>query len=290
MLDQPFLKHLQRNLLLALMLIGYSAHLYADTAPLPIRFLITFDDGPSGSRFTNPTKQILDVLEQNTIQPGIKAIFFLETRSTSRGGTDAGRLLMYREHADGHLLAFHTSTPYHSNHRFMTPEALDLSLQDGVDDLTSVSGVAPQLVRPPFWNYDARTLDSYHRHGMQMLLTDLSARDGIIWGINWSWHKHNDLLEGLRLAKAEWISGKMPSFDGTTPIVVTFHDVNRRTARNIEAYLKILLQVAGELNMPVAAKPFYDNRADLENAAMVRTVRNMGEAPHLPGIWNWLWK
>ncbi len=285
----PF-ERLQLVVLLALVFIGYSTQLHAHTTPPPIRFLVTFDDGPSGSINRNPTELILDVLERNTVQPGIKAIFFVETRATSRGGNVMGQFLMRRQHADGHLLAFHTSTPSHSNHRLMKPEELELSLRDGIDDLTAVSGAAPQLVRPPFWNYDARTLASYHRYGLKMLLTDLSANDGVIWGINWNWRKRDDLLQHLRSTKISWASGKIPSIDGITPIVVTFHDINTRTARNIEAYLKILLQLAQELDIPVAAKPFYDNRTELENAALIRSVRNVSEMPVLPGIWNWMWK
>ena len=287
---QAFPKPLQAIALLALMLIGFSTPLHADTAPSPIRFLLTFDDGPSGSTKRNPTELILDVLAENSVQSGIKAIFFVETRATSRGGAEAGQLLMRRQQADGHLLAFHTSTSYHSNHRFMKPEELELTLKNGVEDLIAVSGVIPQLVRPPFWNYDARTLDSYHRHGLQMLLTDLSANDGVIWGINWNWHKRDDLLQHLRTTKVNWALGKMPSIDGVTPIIVTFHDVNRRTARNLEAYLNMLLEVAAELDIPVAAKPFYDNRAELEYAALVRSVRDTSDMPALPGIWNWMWQ
>jgi peptidoglycan-N-acetylglucosamine deacetylase len=287
---QAVAKRPQAAVLLALMLVGYPASLSADIAPAPIRFLITFDDGPSGSDKRNPTELILDVLAQNTVQPGIKAIFFVETRATTRGGTATGQLLMRRQQAEGHLLAFHTSTPSHSNHRLMQPEELEWSLQDGIADLTAVSGVAPQLVRPPFWNYDARTLASYNRHGLQMLLTDLSANDGVIWGMNWNWRKRDDLLQHLRATKAHWLSGKMPSINGITPIVVTFHDINRRTARHIEAYLQMLLHIAQELKIPVAAKPFYDNRAELENAALARSVRDVNEMPALPGIWNWMWR
>ncbi|MES2674753.1 MAG: polysaccharide deacetylase family protein [Pseudomonadota bacterium] len=283
-------KHLQSVTLLALLLISYAVPLHADVTPAPIRFLITFDDGPSGSNKRNPTELILDVLAQNTVQPGIKAIFFVETRATTRGATEIGQLLMHRQQAEGHLLAFHTSTPSHSNHRLMAPEHLELSLEDGINDLRAVSGIAPQLVRPPFWNYDARTLASYNRHGLQMLLTDLSANDGVIWGMNWNWRKRDDLLQHLRATKAQWTRGKMPSIDGITPIVVTFHDINRRTARHLEAYLKMLLNIAQELDMPVAAKPFYDNRAELENAALVRSVRHVNEMPALPGIWNWMWR
>jgi len=263
---------------------------HSESTRAPIRFLITFDDGPSGAIKNNPTKKVLDVLEHNPIQSGIKAIFFTQTRAARGGGTATGRLLLGREHADGHLLGLHTATPHHANHRFLPPNELELSLKNGVSDLTEVAGVAPQIVRPPFWNFDSRTLDAYHRHGLQMLLTDLSANDGVIWGVNWSWHKHDNLLKQLTLARKDWIESNMPVVDGVTPIVVTFHDVNTYTARNVEVYLRILLQVAQELEIPVSAKPFYDDRIELERAALARAVSDVNSKFYLPGIWSWLWK
>jgi peptidoglycan-N-acetylglucosamine deacetylase len=94
----------------------------------------------------------------------------------------------------------------------------------------------------------------------------------------------------LALTRKDWIEGNMPVVDGLTPIVVTFHDVNTYTARNVEVYLRILLQVAHELDIPVSAKPFYDDRMELERAALARTVSDANRQFHLPGIWNWLWK
>lgn len=277
------------------MLSGCSSNSQIPTSPLiqssgpPIRFLLTFDDGPSGATYKNPTERILDVLAQNDIQPDIKAIFFVQARAV-RGDGEIRHKLLLREHDDGHLLAFHTATRHHANHPFLKPEELESSLKLGIADLTNVSGSAPQLVRPPFWNYNARTLDSYHRHGLQMLLTDLSANDGKIHGVNWSWRKHFNLLKQLRRVKADWAAGNIPSADGNTPVVVTFHDVNSYTARTIEVYMQILLQVARELDMPVATKPFYDNRTQLEKAALARTVRDMHSKVHIPGAWGWLWQ
>jgi peptidoglycan/xylan/chitin deacetylase (PgdA/CDA1 family) len=259
-------------------------------APAPIRFLLTFDDGPAAAASDNPTVRILEALAHNPHQDGIKAVFFTQTRAWHGGGTDIGRQLIRREHDDGHLVALHTATTFHSNHRFMSDAALDESLQRGVDDLTSVTGVAPTLVRPPFWAYDADTLAAYHKHGMQMLLTDLNANDGKIYGINWSWHKRSNMLTHLARTRERWAAGSMPVVDGATPVVVTFHDVNTYTARHIGEYMDILLDVASELHMTLAPKPFYDDRAELERAALASTVASADTHPHLPGLWNWLWQ
>ena len=122
-----------------------------------------------------------------------------------------------------------------------------------------------------------------------MLLTDLSANDGKTKGVNWSWHKHSNLLKQLRLTRQEWTEARLPVVDGNTPIVVTFHDLNTYTARNIEVYLQILLDVAHELDMPLSTKPFYDDRDELDRAALARTVNDGSVKQRLPGLWNWLW-
>ncbi|WP_229487396.1 polysaccharide deacetylase family protein [Pseudoduganella lutea] len=259
-------------------------------APAPIRFLLSFDDGPSGSSGDNSTVRVLDTLARNGVQAGIKAVFFTQTRHWHGGGTETGRALIRREHADGHVVALHSATATHANHRFMATAELDDSLRRGVDDLRTLTGTTPRLVRPPFWAYDAATLDSYHRHGLRMLLTDLNANDGKIWGVNFSWHKRSNMLAMLTETRKRWAAGAMHVVDGATPVVVTFHDVNSYTARNLEVYLRILVDVARELDMPVAAKPFYDERDALEWAALASTVSSAAEHPRLPGFWNWLWQ
>ena len=265
---------------------GGSDHI---ASPVPLRFLLTFDDGPSGDRYNNSTEQVLDVLASNAVQPGIKAIFFIQTRANRGGGTEIGKKLMRREWQEGHLLEFHTSTPHHSNHRFLSEQELNESLQNGVADLTAVTGMVPQIVRPPFWSYDERTFVTYQKYGLHVLLTDLSANDGKIWGVNFSFHKHSNMLEQLAALKEHWLAGELPVVEGYTPIIVTFHDVNTYTSNHVAVYLQILLQVAGELNMPTAAIPFYNQRDEIERAAMARTLRDGSVKQKLPGFWNWLW-
>jgi peptidoglycan/xylan/chitin deacetylase (PgdA/CDA1 family) len=282
-------------LLLALSILPPAHADNTEPAPVasiaPIRFLLTFDDGPSAAADdSNPTVRVLGTLAHNAVQDDIKAVFFTQTRHWRGGGTDAGRALIRREHALGHVVALHSATATHANHRFMDAAELDDTLQRGVDDLRALTGADPVLVRPPFWAYDAATLDSYHRHGLAMLLTDLNANDGKIWGVNFSWHKRSNMLAMLAETKKRWSAGAMHSVDGVTPVVVTFHDVNSYTARHLDEYLTILLDVARELEIPVARKPFYDEHDALERAALASTVRSAAEHPRLPGFWNWLWQ
>jgi len=142
----------------------------------PIRFLLTFDDGPSASGFSNPTLTVLDSLKNNPVQPDIKAVFFVQTGAARAGGSERGQRVMHRENAAGHILAFHTATPGHTNHRSLSPEVLEQSLSAGSAAIAAITGAPPALVRPPFWNYDKRTFAAYQQHGMHVLLTDVSAK------------------------------------------------------------------------------------------------------------------
>jgi peptidoglycan/xylan/chitin deacetylase (PgdA/CDA1 family) len=275
-----------RLLLAALSLALCCAAAAAQADPAPVRFLLTFDDGPAAAVNDNPTVHILEVLARNNI----KAVFFTQTRAWNGGSTEMGRWLIRREHNEGHIVALHSATPMHSNHRFMSREKLDQTMQLGVDDLLAETGVAPKLVRPPFWAYDAETLATYHAHGLHMLLTDLNANDGKIYGVNFSWHKRSNMLKHLAETRKRWAAGQMPAIDGYTPVVVTFHDVNTYTSRHIEEYLDILIDVARELNVPLADKPFYDQHDALERAALGATISSPDAKPQLPGLWNWLWQ
>ncbi|WP_372867499.1 polysaccharide deacetylase family protein [Pseudomonas sp.] len=255
----------------------------------PIRYLLSFDDGPSGRVGLNPTRQILDALSDNPIQPGIKALFFIQTRAPYAGGSAQGQALLHRQQKDGHLLGFHSATPRHSNHRFLNPAELEQSLRDGVADLSAVSDKPPRLVRPPFWNYDQRTFAAYQAHGLHLLLTDLSANDGKTWGINGSLRRRSNLRDQLALIATQVQAGRMPVVEGVIPVVVTFHDLNTYTARHMQEYLQILLDVAVDVGLATDAKPFYDQRLPLERAALKRSLSDPLQHARLPGIWNWLW-
>lgn len=255
----------------------------------PIRFLLTFDDGPSASSFWNPSMGVLDALAQNPVQPGIKAVFFVQTRASRAGGSDIGRSVMRREQQEGHVLGFHTATSGHSNHRFLSPDELEQSLLNGSADIAAITGAAPSLVRPPFWSFDPRTFAAYRRHGLHMLLTDLSANDGKVWGITASPRRRINLIRQLSEVRERIAVGQIPAVDGVIPVVVTFHDLNRYTARHAREYLQILLEAAQATGVKTDAKPFYDDRQALERAALARTVKDGTEPVQLPGLWNRLW-
>lgn len=258
-------------------------------AQAPIRFLLTFDDGPSASGYNNPSRSVMADLANNPVLPGIKAVFFLQTEASRSGGSLRGHKTMVREYTAGHILAFHTATAFHTNHRWLGDAELERTLSQGAADIAAITGAPPSLVRPPFWNYDKRTFAAYQRHGMHVLLTDLSANDGKIWGFNGSPRRRANLYRQLSVLREHIAMGELPTVDGVIPVVVTFHDINRYTARHLQEYLQILLDSARINGMPTAAEPFYTDRAVLERAAMARTVKDINQPVHLPGVWNWVW-
>ncbi|WP_392888045.1 polysaccharide deacetylase family protein [Pseudomonas migulae] len=255
----------------------------------PIRFLLTFDDGPSASSFWNPTMTVLDSLATNPVQPNLKAVFFVQTGAPRAGDSDIGREVMRREQVDGQILGFHTATHWHTNHRSLSPEELEQSLSKGSADIAAITGAPPTLVRPPFWNYDKRVFAAYQKHGMHVLLTDLSANDGKIWGFNASPRRRANMLLQMSQVRERIALGELPTVDGVIPVVVTFHDLNRYTARHAREYLQILLDSAQATGVKTAQKPFYDDQAELQRAAMARTVRDSSQPVKLPGVWNWIW-
>ena len=255
----------------------------------PVRFLLTFDDGPSASGYNNPSRSVVADLANNPVLPGIKAVFFLQTEAYRSGGSSRGRKTMEREFAAGHILAFHTATTFHTNHRWLNDAELERTLTVGAAAIASITGTPPVLVRPPFWNYDKRTFAAYQRHGMQVLLTDLSANDGKIWGFNGSPRRRANLYRQLSVVRERIALGELPTVEGVIPVVVTFHDINRYTARHMQEYLQILMDSARINGLTTAAEPFYTDTIQLQQAALGRAVKVVSEPVHLPGVWNWIW-
>lgn len=269
-----------------------AASAYADSpaaTPAPVRFVLTFDDGPDGREEDNPTTRILDTLDENAIQKGIKAIFFVQTRSRDGGATARRRALLEREHTQGHVLALHDgSTLGHPNHCKLGDAALEQSLRDGLADLLPIAGRPATLLRPPYWAYDERTLAAYARHDLSILLTDISANDGKVWGYHGSPRRRSHMASEMARVRDRMQRGEIAATDGATPIVVTFHDTNDYTAEHMQEYLQILVDEARGAGLTLAAPPFYEDGAALERAALARARDVAQRAGMVPGAWRWL--
>jgi peptidoglycan/xylan/chitin deacetylase (PgdA/CDA1 family) len=239
-----------------------------DTRLPPARFLLTFDDGPSSFTWYNPTRAVLDTLADNDVQPGIKAVFFVQTRARG-AGTPQGQALLQRTRAEGHVLALHSGTARgHIDHRHLSQAELDQSLRDGIQDLTALTGRAPTLIRPPYWNWTHATLAAYQAHGLSMLLTDVHARDGLAYGWTISLHRRSHFREGLARVRTQ--AGTLPVQDGVLPVIITFHDTNTFTASHLQEYLHILLEESRQVGLPIATPPFYNDGNEIEEAALLR--------------------
>ena len=265
---------------------------YADAptvTPAPVRFILTFDDGPDGREQDNPTARILDTLAENPTQKGIKAIFFIQTRSSKGGATARGQALLEREHTQDHVLALHDgSTLGHPNHCKLSDAVLEQSLSDGVADLSHIVVRAATLLRPPYWAYNERTLAAYARHDLAVLLTDVSANDGKVWGYHGSPRRRGHMASEMKHVRERMQRGEIPEADGATPIVVTFHDTNDYTAEHMQEYLQMLVEEAGKADLTLAALPFYTDSATLERAALVRAHDLTHRADMVPGWWGWI--
>jgi peptidoglycan/xylan/chitin deacetylase (PgdA/CDA1 family) len=246
----------------------------APVSALPVRFLITFDDGPSGAARNNSTALILDTLAHNRWQDGIKAIFFVQTRHRTGGGTGTGQQLMQRMHRDGHLLALHTaSVRGHVNHTQMPLAELDRNLGDGIEDIRRISGAAARFVRPPFWHFNPATLARYEMHGLSMLLDDISIRDGKVWGITSNPNARKRIRADLHKVARRIRDGELPAVSGYFPLVMTMHDTNSTTARNLESYLGMLVEEARHVGLLVHPQPFITPGEELIRVATLRANR-----------------
>ncbi|KQY90643.1 polysaccharide deacetylase family protein [Pelomonas sp. Root1444] len=260
-----------------------AAHVALPSSPVPIRLLLTFDDGPSAREGDNPTVQILDSLARNAIQPGIKAIFFVQTGAVNGGATPRGRALMRRMQDEGHVLGFHTATPGHTSHTRLGDGVLEASLSEGLATHVELSGRQPALVRPPHWAYDARTFAAYQRHGLNVVMTDLSANDGKIPWPNASLRRRSHFEHQMRELRRR--VADLPLVDGVRPVVVTFHDANPFTGDHIDEYLQILLDGAAKAGLTLAERPFYDAAPAIEAAAQARALTDPSVQVRIPGFW-----
>lgn len=239
---------------------------------VPVRFLLSFDDGPSihtDMHGRNPTKYILQQLKSNPVQNNIKAIFFVQTRNANGGGTERGKALLRETHRQGHLLGLHSASPDgHVEHVDMTPDELDQSLKNGIQDIRNITGYETVFVRPPDWKYDENSYSVYMRNNLNMMLTDISARDGVIHIFKISFRRRSHINHELYKVRRQIIGRQLPVVDGVIPILVTFHDPNTFTANHMTEYLSILIEESANVLLPVSDQPFYGETQALRKALL----------------------
>lgn len=240
-----------------------------------IQPVLTFDDGPSVERDTHgrtPTSRVLDTLAEG----GLPAAFFVLTGPDvfrhwlgprprfRKGETAEGFALMVRAAREGHRLEVHWGGEYGSQH-VLHPARLPLPPYDingdGApegnnaleSDLLQCRGRiqqaygdagarrAPTLVRAPLWVYrnaqgDARPV--YERLGLHRVGTDAKLGDGGYPGAGYTFLPW--LASGLRKSLAA----------GVWAPVITLHDSNPRTARDLPRVLHAVAQVLSRAGVP----------------------------------------
>ena len=248
--------------------------------PPSIRFLLTFDDGPS-IKEPNPTLQILDQLATNDIQPGIKALFFVQTGHPRGGGTPRGREVMRRIHAEGHILGLHSTSPRgHIDHTQVSTNELVRSLLDAKALLREITGTETFFIRPPFGACNLTTRRIYKELGLHMLMADIRARDGVIYGYNGSFRRRSHIREGLTALYRQ--AGTRASPDEPMDVVLNFHDVNPYTARHMTEYLHILVEEAQRVGFLVPARPFFGRQNLMADAALCQCVTDPAQPRGAP--------
>ncbi len=245
----------------------------ASASTAPVRFLLTFDDGPSLWP-SAPTQVIQQQLADNPYQRGIKAVFFVQTAHAAHGGDPRGQQLMRDTCAAGHLMGLHSgSARGHVPHPRLAPEELTATLAAGRDTIEQLCPHKLELVRPPDWVYTEATLAAYRAAGLGMLQADISANDGKIYGWTVSLRRRSHIHKLLQQVAAVRAADGLPEVDGALPVVVAFHDTNVYTSQHMTEYLQILLEESTAVGLPVAAQPFYTDLDSLNRAAQARATR-----------------
>jgi peptidoglycan/xylan/chitin deacetylase (PgdA/CDA1 family) len=246
---------------------SFQSDLPQSTTLPPVRFLLTFDDGPSIREDYNSTLAIIQQLATNDVQPGVKAIFFVQTEHPRGGGTPRGREIMRFAHEQGHVIGIHSTSPRgHVAHITLSTEVLIRELRQAKEVIRNATGSAPQLLRPPYGACDVRTRTIYADLGLNVLMSDVRARDGIIYFWNFSLKRRSHIYDSLKSIR------RTANPAVISCVIVNFHDVNPYTARHMTEYLHILVEEARHAGLAVADKPFYDDADEIVRVAVSRRL------------------
>jgi peptidoglycan/xylan/chitin deacetylase (PgdA/CDA1 family) len=274
----------------------------------PLKVLLTFDDGPEGDedkpREFNSTSSILSTLNTNSVQGGIKATFFTLTHGRQWGGSDFGSDLLCTEYASGHVVSIHQGGQgckyWHTNNthtkRIDGPaypvgpygevlkkhegdpvgsNRLESDLIAAIRRLRFLFGdpsYDPEFVRPPMYVYNNDVIAAYGSDavkrelgndvGFKMVLTDNRGIGDSGGPGPWP-SVVSDMLKK---------SVKNCIQKGITEIVLTLHDSNDTTAKNLERYLNDIKEAAQEKGYVVEfvtsdseARQILRNRCDAGN-------------------------
>jgi hypothetical protein len=105
-----------------------------------------------------------------------------------------------------------------------------------------------------------------------MLLDDVAFGDGKIHGYSSNRRIAALVRAELTRVAAAIRAGLVPALDGVYPVVVTLHDTNPATARDLERYLAYLVSEPAAVGLAVAERPFYDATDTVDEVLALRAV------------------
>ena len=226
-----------------------------------IEVVLTFDDGPHARQPTygkNYTQEVVRTLKDNLLQKNIKAGFFVQTHAPGRGATPIGQAVIVLLARQRHVIGIHTgSTADHASHfARVAAAAYDANRNGVVDAADGANGLESDMirakarirrlagsdclyVRPTYGQRNVATRAVYRRQGLKMILWDIDSKDNT--GSPSVDDVNRNIQEGMRTCLAA----------GKNQIVILFHDINSRTALNLEEYLANICIAARELGKTV---------------------------------------
>ena len=223
---------------------------------------LTFDDGPS-----NFTPHLLDMLRENNIH----ATFFML-------GANARRLpdVVRRVAAEGHEIG---------NHTYSHPNLLRLSRErqkfqiDLTEEIFREIGVTSLYMRPPYGNFDARTLDIVNESGLKLILWSMDSYD---------WKRLPEDYSKLRSTRGTVYE------DGNLRGVFLFHDIHKSTVDDLpriiahlraggcERFVTMSEYLAGitddEPGSLMTRRPVQTRHASLDNLPLAKNRREAGKS------------
>lgn len=277
-----------------------------------VTVLLTFDDGPEGDEYGfNSTVSVLDTLNDNNVQSEIKAIFFTLTHGPQWGGSQLGEDLLKRERTDGHVSSIHgggkgASSPHllfgrHTWRASSTTKpypigscgevlkegnpigrnALESDLVAAIRRLKCIyadPNYNPEFVRPPGYFYNDNSLEAYNS---QAVKCELGNCDGD--GLKMILSNNQGIGDAggpgpppFLISKTLRASVKNCLQRKIYDIVLTLHDSNNITARNLVRYLNEIRLAAEEEGYAVRF---------VVSAVEARTILNKRWSEG-----NWQWK
>lgn len=236
-----------------------------------VKFLITFDDGPSARTGYNPTLAILNQLAVNDVQTNICAIFFIQTHHPRGMAKPKGMEVLKVIQNHGQLVGIHSVSPRgHVDHTKMPTNDLITLLIDGKNLLKRISAEEPVFVRPPYGVSNPTTRAIYNALNLNMVMADIPAHDGIIYGFNGSPSRRRHMRSLLTSVRNKLVQN--PAGAEPYPIIIAFHDVNPYTARHMTDYLHIIVEEAAHAGLSFPDKPFYASPRESTDAALGRII------------------